>query len=90
MAKGLARKPRKASDKDRDILKEGPCDDIVYVGGNGVARFIFCVLDGEELQWSVEVVVEVGDFRVEVERGVGLEVKDVSGNLGSTNAAAGI
>ena len=36
----------------------------------------------------MEVIVKFDDFRVEVEGGIGLEVKDVSGDLSSTDATA--
>ena len=46
LAKGLT---GEAGDEHGYILEKSPCDNVVYVGGSSVARFILCVFDGKEL-----------------------------------------
>jgi hypothetical protein len=78
------------SDKYGGCLEVCPGDRVSDVVDSCEVWFKVGAFEGKQGSVCVEVVVEVNDVGVEVERSVGRDVQKMCGNLGGADAAASI
>ena len=87
LAEGLT---GESSAENGGAAEQRPSEWIVDVGNCGGEGFVGGAVDGGKLSGVVEKIVQIHDRRVIVKRGIGRNVEQVSRNLCSADAAAGV